>query len=156
MGIEIERKFLMQDASWKEGITGKHYIQGYLNRGKDCTVRVRVVEEQGFLTIKGLSDGPFRLEYEYEIPVEDGRELLDNFCEQTRIEKIRYKVPYAGMIWEIDEFIGANKGLIVAEIELQSVDQSFAKPPWIGAEVTDDPRYFNSCLCVHPFSRWGE
>lgn len=154
MGVEIERKFLLKDSSWKRGNAGKYYCQGYLTREKGRTVRVRVVEDRAFLTVKGLSNGPSRSEYEYEIPVSDGQELLDTLCYQPLIEKKRYLVSYAGMIWEIDEFLGANKGLVVAEIELESVGQKFEKPPWAGDEVTGDPRYYNSRLCVNPFDSW--
>ncbi|MBU0960216.1 MAG: CYTH domain-containing protein [Proteobacteria bacterium] len=154
MAIEIERKFLVKDSSWRQGIEGKLYCQGYLSREKERTVRVRRVEDKAFLTVKGATDGPSRLEYEYEIPVQDGQELLDNLCEQPLIEKIRYLVPYGEMMWEVDEFRGANKGLVVAEIELSSPEQQVEKPPWLGEEVTDDLRYYNSCLSMKPFSAW--
>ncbi|MBU1231378.1 MAG: CYTH domain-containing protein [Proteobacteria bacterium] len=154
MAIEIERKFLVKDSSWRQGIEGKLYCQGYLSREKERTVRVRRVEDKAFLTVKGVNDGPSRLEYEYEIPVQDGQELLDNLCEQPLIEKIRYLVPYGEMMWEVDEFRGANKGLVVAEIELSSPEQQVEKPPWLGEEVTDDLRYYNSCLSMKPFSAW--
>ena len=154
MAIEIERKFLVRDHSWKEGVTGKLYRQGYLSREKGRTVRVRRVGEKAFLTVKGAGDGLSRPEYEYEIPVADGQELLDTLCEQPLIEKIRYLVHHAGMIWEVDEFLGENSGLVVAEIELSSPEQSFEKPPWLGIEVTGDPRYYNSCLSSTPFCKW--
>ncbi len=155
MAIEIERKFLVKDNSWKEGATGKVYRQGYLSREKGSTVRVRRVEEKAFLTVKGAGDGLSRPEYEYEIPVTDGQELLDTLCQQPLIEKIRYLVHHGGMVWEVDEFLGENSGLVVAEIELTSPEQSFEKPPWLGVEVTGDPRYYNSSLCVSPYSSWG-
>ncbi len=154
MAVEIERKFLVKDQSWKQGAQGKLYCQGYLSREKERTVRVRRVEDRAFLTVKGASDGPSRLEYEYEIPVEEGQELLDRLCEKPLIEKIRSLVHYAGMAWEVDEFLGANKGLVVAEIELTSVEQEFEKPPWLGEEVTGDLRYYNSILSMKPFSAW--
>ena len=154
MAIEIERKFLVRDSSWKEGVVGKVYHQGYLSREKESTVRVRRVEEKAFLTIKGAGDGLSRPEYEYEIPLSDGQELLETLCEQPLIEKIRYLVHYAGMVWEVDEFLGENSGLVVAEIELSSPAQSFEKPPWLGVEVTGEPRYYNACLCGKPFCTW--
>lgn len=152
MGVEIERKFLVKDSSWRQGAEGKFYCQGYLSRDKERTVRVRRVGEQAFLTIKGSSEGPSRLEYEYAIPVQDGQELLDNLCEQPLIEKIRYLVPYGGMDWEVDEFRGANRGLVVAEIELSSPEQEIERPPWLGEEVTGDVRYYNSSLVARPYT----
>ncbi|MEN8200315.1 MAG: CYTH domain-containing protein, partial [Thermodesulfobacteriota bacterium] len=150
MAIEIERKFLVKEGSWKQGVRGKRYCQGYLSREKGRTVRVRRVEERAFLTVKGAGDGLSRPEYEYEIPVEDGQELLETLCERPLIEKIRYLVNYAGMVWEVDEFLAENRGLVLAEIELVSPDQLFAEPPWLGAEVTGDPRYYNSSLSRKP------
>ena len=155
MAIEIERKFLVKDKSWKEGATGKLYRQGYLSREKGSTVRVRRVEERAFLTVKGAGDGLSRPEYEYEIPLPDGQELLDTLCAQPLIEKNRFLVHYAGMVWEVDEFLGENSGLVVAEIELSSPEQNFAKPSWLGVEVTGDPHYYNSSLCGSPYSSWS-
>jgi len=153
MGIEIERKFLVKDDRWRTG-EGKRYRQGYLSRDKERTVRVRTVGDQGYLTIKGEAEGLSRLEFEYEIPAADASELLDDLCEKPLIEKNRYEVEYGGMIWEVDEFFGENAGLVVAEIELESEDQPFPKPPWLDREVTGDPRYFNASLSRHPFSKW--
>jgi len=155
MAIEIERKFLVRDSSWKEGVVGKRYCQGYLSREKGSTVRVRRVEERAFLTVKGPGDGLSRPEYEYEIPVADGQELLDTLCERPLIEKIRYLIHHAGMVWEVDEFLGDNRGLVVAEIELSSPGQRFEKPLWLGTEVTGDPRYYNSILSRQPFCGWA-
>jgi len=154
MGIEIERKFLLSADTWKELAQGTYYRQGYLNSQKERTVRVRTIGDTGFLTIKGISVGATRMEYEYEIPVEDARVLLSELCEKPLIEKKRYKIEFAGFIWEVDEFFGENEGLIVAEIELESEDQQFEKPEWVGKEVSDDPRYFNSSLIKNPFSSW--
>ncbi len=154
MGIEIERKFLLKDSTWKEDLVGKHYCQGYLSRGENCTVRVRTVEEKAFLTVKGRTQGFSRHEYEYEIPVSEGREMLESLCGRNRVEKYRYLFSYRGMVWEIDEFLGANAGLVVAEIELESEDQIFAKPPWLAEEVTGDARYYNACLASRPFCVW--
>jgi CYTH domain-containing protein len=154
MGIEIERKFLLTGNSWKQLSEGSAYRQGYLNSVKERTVRVRTIDDKGFLTIKGISVGATRVEYEYEIPFGDAETLLDDLCERPLIEKTRYKISYGGCIWEVDEFFGENEGLIVAEIELESEDQSFDKPEWVGEEVTGDPRYFNSNLIKEPYSRW--
>lgn len=154
MGIEIEKKFLLTGTEWKQLATGTAYRQGYLNSVKERTVRVRTINDQGFLTIKGVSVGATRLEYEYEIPLEDANALLDELCEKPLIEKNRYKVKFSGFTWEIDEFFGENDGLIVAEIELESEDQAFDKPEWVGEEVTGDSRYFNSNLIKNPYSKW--
>jgi CYTH domain-containing protein len=152
MGVEIERKFLVKGNGWRTN-AGTVIGQGYLNRDKNRTVRVRITGDQAFLTIKGPSVGASRLEYEYAIPTPDGLELLQ-LCEGTPISKTRHIVYIGEMKWEIDEFHGANDGLVVAEIELVTEDQAFALPDWIDREVTDDPRYFNSNLIEHPFSKW--
>ena len=155
MGVEIERKFLLNGDEWRSLARGTVYRQGYLSSQKERTVRVRTVDDQGFLTIKGASVGMTRLEYEYEIPVEDAVALLEELCEKPIIEKIRRKIDYAGFVWEVDEFLGENEGLIMAEIELENEEQPFEKPPWIGEEVSGDARYFNSNLSRKPFSVWG-
>jgi len=152
MGIEIERKFLVRGLDWKQGC-GDYLCQGYLNRDKQRTVRVRIVGEQAWLTIKGPSVGTTRAEFEYPVPVADARELLA-LCDGPCIEKRRYRVPHAGMVWEVDEFLGENAGLVVAEIELASAEQPFDKPDWVGTEVSEDLRYFNSNLAARPFKRW--
>ncbi len=154
MGIEIERKFLLIGEAWKELGAGTAYRQGYLSAVKERTVRVRTIDHQGFLTIKGISVGATRLEYEYEIPLADANAMLDELCEKPLIEKNRYKIEYGGFTWEVDEFFGENDGLVVAEIELDSEDQSFKKPNWVGQEVTGDVRYFNSNLIKQPYSQW--
>jgi CYTH domain-containing protein len=151
---EIERKFLVAGEDWRALAPGTRYRQGYLSTVKERTVRVRTIDDKGFLTVKGISVGATRSEYEYEIPVADADEMLDDLCEQPIIEKNRYKIPLGDVTWEVDEFLGVNDGLIVAEVELQSEDQSFPKPDWIGEEVTDDPRYFNANLIARPFSTW--
>lgn len=152
MAIEIERKFLVTGSTWRNE-AGVRLCQGYLNRDKERTVRVRVAGERAFVTIKGVNEGASRAEFEYEIPVADGEQLL-KLCDGPIIEKIRYVVEYDGATWEVDEFLGENAGLIVAEIELQSEEQVFAKPKWLGDEVTHDPRYFNSSLATNPYSKW--
>lgn len=154
MGKEIERKFLVQGEIWKSLAKGTYYRQGYLNSAKERTVRVRTIDEKAFLTIKGITVGATRAEYEYEIPHADCTALLDDLAEKPIIEKKRYKVPFEGLTWEIDEFFGENAGLVVAEVELESEDQAFTKPEWVGEEVTGDPRYFNSNLIKTPFSKW--
>jgi CYTH domain-containing protein len=153
MGIEIERKFLVVGEAWRQG-EGQHLCQGYLNRDKQRTVRVRLVGEQGWLTVKGVSVGATRAEFEYPIPAEDARQLLA-LCEGPLIEKRRFVVPHGGLLWEVDEFFGDNLGLVVAEVELHTADQAIvSRPDWLGAEVTEDPRYFNSALATLPYSRW--
>ncbi len=152
MAIEIERKFLVVGDAWRAA-PPVFYSQGYLNRDKVRTVRVRIAGEEAFLTIKGTSVGARRAEFEYPIPVWDARELLA-LCEQPLIEKNRRKILHEGFIWEVDEFLGENLGLVVAEIELPAEDAVFAKPDWVGEEVTEDARYFNSNLSRTPFTCW--
>jgi adenylate cyclase len=155
MAVEIERKFLVINDSWKEKATRKFYCQGYLSRDKGRTVRVRRVDDTAFLTVKGTTTkGCSRSEYEYEIPVNDGQELLDILCHQPLIKKYRYLVEFAGMVWEVDEFLEKNSPLVVAEIELEYIEQPFEKPPWLGAEVTGDIRYYNSSLSQKSYSDW--
>jgi adenylate cyclase len=154
MGKEIERKFLVKGDAWRDQAKGTSYRQGYLNSIKERTVRIRTINDRAFLTVKGLTVGATRAEYEYEIPLADCNAMLDALAEKPIIEKTRYKVPFAGLTWEIDEFSGDNAGLIVAEVELESEGQAFRKPEWAGEEVTADPRYFNSNLIKHPSTRW--
>jgi adenylate cyclase len=154
MAQEIERKYLLQGDSWRELSIGSVYCQGYIPTKNQVTVRVRIVGQKGYLTIKGPSVECSRLEFEYPIPVEDAQEMLNTLCEQPWIEKIRYKVEWGGLTWEIDEFDGLNKGLILAEVELKDANQEIELPPWIGEEVSHDHRYFNSYLVKHPFSQW--
>jgi adenylate cyclase len=153
MGKEIERKYLVRGDAWRELAQGVRYRQGYLSTVKERTVRVRTVDDRGYLTIKGVTIGATRREFEYDIPADDAASLLE-LCEQPLVEKVRYKIPFGGLTWEVDEFEGANQGLIVAECELSSEDQRIELPPWIGNEVTGDPRYFNSNLIAHPFTKW--
>lgn len=154
MGIEIERKFLLVGEAWKKLAQGVRYRQGYLSTSKESTVRVRTIENTGYLTVKGKSTGATRSEFEYEIPVEDANTMLDQLCAKPLIEKKRYKIEYEGFTWEVDEFFGENQGLVVAEIELESEDQPYTKPEWVGAEVTEDQRYFNSNLARNPYCSW--
>lgn len=155
MAQEIERKFLLVDEGWRGLAQGIEYRQGYLCASKERSVRVRIAGDKGFLTVKGATVGAARSEYEYEIPLIEAREMLDTLCPQPQIEKKRYTIISHGFIWEIDEFLGVNQGLVVAEIELEREDQSFQRPDWIGEEVTGDARYYNAALCVEPFSKWG-
>ena len=152
MAIEIERKFLVTGTDWRQG-AGTVFSQGYLNRDKARTVRVRIAGAKAFLTIKGASQGATRAEFEYEIPLADAEQLLA-LCEGPIIQKVRRVLVHAGSTWEVDEFEGPNAGLVVAEIELTSEDQVFERPAWLGQEVTDDVRYFNSNLATTPFSAW--
>ncbi len=133
---------------------GTRVRQGYLNRSKECTVRIRTTNGSGYLTIKGPEKGVTRIEYEYAIPESDAISMLEDLCEKPIIEKKRHKIEFAGLVWEVDEFFGANTGLIMAEVELENEDQYFAKPEWIGEEVTGDPRYYNTSLVTHPYVDW--
>ena len=155
MGQEIERKFLVNETLWRAvQPAGTEYRQGYIVNSKTKTVRVRIAGEQGYLTIKGATQGATRAEFEHKIPLDDARGLL-TLCEGPLIEKTRYKLEFDGLLWEVDEFSGDNAGLIMAELELDSEDQPFQKPDWVGREVTDDPRYYNANLVNNPYSRWS-
>jgi adenylate cyclase len=151
---EIERKFLVKGDAWRAIAKGTTYRQGYLNSAKERTVRIRVADAKAFITIKGPTVGATRSEYEYEIPFDEGNAMLETLAEKPLIEKTRYKIPVGNLTWEIDEFLGENAGLIVAEVELKSEDQILDKPAWVGEEVTNDPRYFNANLVKNPFTRW--
>ncbi len=156
MAKEIERKYLVKPDVWKAPASGTTIRQGYLSSVKERVVRVRTKGPKAFLTIKGITKGISRAEFEYEIPVEDADLLLTNLCEQPLIEKTRYKEVYLGHTWEIDVFFGANEGLIVAEVELTDENEKLVLPPWAGEEVSADPRYFNSNLIANPFCKWGK
>jgi CYTH domain-containing protein len=158
MATEIERKFLLHpDAglTWRAGASSRRLVQGYLSRDPERTVRVRLDGDTAALTIKGKNQGATRVELEYPIPLADAQLLLP-LCLPPLIDKVRHVVLHAGHRWEIDEFAGDNAPLIVAELELTSEDEAFERPPWLGREVTDDPRYFNSQLAVHPYSAWRD
>lgn len=154
MGIEIERKYRVKGDAWKQSGKGQLYQQGYLSSHPDRTVRVRRVGDRGYLTIKGRTAGVSRAEYEYEIPNQDALMLLEQLCEQPIIEKVRYRIAHEGLIWEVDEFQGENRGLVVAEVELTDEHQPIILPPWVDQEVTADARYYNANLFKHPFSQW--
>jgi len=156
MGCEIERKFLVTDDSWRPASPGMPLRQGYLCTDPDRTVRVRLAGEQAWMTIKGRAQGFTRAEFEWPIPPKDAIELLDGLCLRPQIEKVRHRIEYEGRVWEVDEFSGENAGLVVAEVELPSEDAVVVSPPWVGQEVTDDPRYGNSSLVARPFSTWSD
>lgn len=153
MGTEIERKFLVDDPSVVDGIDGTILRQGYLTRDPARAVRVRHAGQRAFVTVKSAKIGATRGEWEWEIPLEDADGLLA-ICDGPVLEKTRHLVDYGGRTWEIDVFAGANAGLVMAEIELEHEDEVVDLPPWIGREVTDDPRYYNSVLSVTPISTW--
>ncbi len=157
MPIEIERKFLLHDDSWRlKADAGTVMRQGYLSNNSKSSIRVRIEGEQANLNIKSSTPGTVRSEYEYAIPVCDAEELLANLCHESIIEKIRYHVEFSGFIWEIDVFSGANMGLVVAEIELSEIGQNFFRPAWLGCEVSDEIRYYNSHLAGYPYLDWSK
>ncbi len=153
---EIERRFLLADTAFLASLEGTYFKQGYIQGRKRSAARIRVLDERAFLTLKGATRGLVRSEYEYEIPLQDAREMLEEFCEKPLIEKMRYEVEFAGNTWEVDVFYGDNAGLLMAEIELESEDQAFVRPPWLGQEVSDDSRYFNASLVRNPYKNWGK
>lgn len=156
MATEIERKFLVDHEKWKKlkKPAGIHYQQGYLLDELKCTIRVRLAGSRGYVTIKGANSGISRKEFEYRIPADDASELIRSFAGSS-VEKIRYRIRFRGKLWEIDEFMGDNKGLIMAEIELKTESEEFEKPGWITNEVSDNHRYYNSNLAKHPYKNWG-
>ena len=156
MGVEIERKFLLAGDGWKNRVKGDTIRQGYLSADHDRVVRVRVMNQDAFITIKSSADGLFRNEWEYPIPLVDAEDMLLRLCLRPLIEKTRYRIAHEGMIWEVDEFFGENAGLLIAEIELESVNQAFSLPEWVGREVTNDPRYYNTNLMRNPFQVWKD
>lgn len=156
MSLEIERKFLVTDAWHSDPSRGTRYRQGYLSTDPQRVVRVRTAGTKAFLTIKGLTVGTSRSEFEYPIPFADAESMLDQLCIRPLIEKVRYRETVGDHTWEIDVFEGDNRGLAVAEVELPAANASFEMPSWAGREVSDDPRYFNSNLAQHPFTRWND
>lgn len=158
MAVEIERKFLVTNDGWRAAVKKSgYYRQGYLaNMSGNASVRVRIADDHANLNIKSMTLGVTRQEYEYEIPLQDAREMLDNLCIGPVIEKTRHLVDHGDHTWEIDVFNGDNDGLIVAEIELSSEDESFELPAWAGKEVSDDKRYYNVCLAQHPYKEWKD
>lgn len=154
MAMEIERKYLLSSTAQLNGLTGKEIRQGYIDVKDETTVRVRIKADKAFLTIKSKSSGSSRLEFEYEIPTGDAQQMIETLCRKPVIEKTRYKIDYAGKTWEVDVFYGDNKGLVLAEIELESEDEEFEIPSWIDKEVTEDKRYFNAYLSQNPYTKW--
>ena len=157
MAVEIEKKYLVNKSAWNRVTKDeRHFIkQGYIVNEPGKTIRIRLKDDKGFITIKGLSKGASRPEFEYEIPGEDAKELIDKFC-SSGTSKIRNIIKYKGKIWEVDEFLEENEGLIVAEIELKNEDEIFDLPEWIDKEVTAEEKYFNSNLSVRPFKTWQQ
>ena len=154
MGVEIERKFLVDETKLPTLTEGYTIKQGYIQTANFNTVRVRIRDKEAFLTLKSSSQGSKRLEYEYSIPLQDAQEVLENLCQKPFIDKKRYLIEHQGHAWELDIFEGENKGLIVAEVELQSEDETFALPEWVEKEVTEDKRYANSNLIANPYLNW--
>lgn len=156
MGTEIERKFLVKGDAWRVGAHASRIRQGYLCVGPPVAIRVRISDGQATLNVKKATLATVRDEFEYAIPAEDAQAMLDGLCDGFPIDKTRHRAVYEGMTWEVDEFHGENAGLVVAEIELEAVDQAFARPDWLGEEVSDDARFFNSSLSRCPYAHWRE
>jgi adenylate cyclase len=156
VGVEIERKFLLRGDAWRQLGEPVLLRQGYLSSDPARTVRVRIESARGTITIKGKNSGATRAEWEYDIPLAEAGELLDTLCERPLIEKYRRRIAHGGHTWEVDEFLGENAGLAVAEIELRSEDETFDRPDWIGEEVTGEARYYNSSLIRTPYSLWNQ
>jgi CYTH domain-containing protein len=154
MATEIERKFLVEGTSWRQSDSIR-LSQCYLNRDKHRTVRIRIAADKAFLTVKSVTHGATRAEFEYEIPVADAQQML-RFSDGPIIEKNRHTIVHDGFKWEVDEFLGDNAGLVMAEIEQTAEDQPVSRPPWLGREVTDDSRFYNSNLAAHPYGSWRE
>lgn len=157
MAVEIERKFLLASDDWRDEVEESLEMkQGYLSRDAQSSVRVRICNGRADINVKSTRDGIYRLEYEYPIPLEDGEELLRLVAHRPIIHKTRHLVRRDGHCWEIDEFHGENQGLVVAEVELESRDQDFVRPPWLGKEISTDARYYNSNLSKVPYCAWKD
>lgn len=155
MALEIEHKFLLISDEWRRHIDKTvYYKQGYLSSTEHNSIRVRISDQHAWLNIKSAVIGTHRLEYEYEIPLTEANEILEQLCHKPLIEKKRHFVHHGEHLWEIDEFLGENQGLIVAEIELSELNEEFQKPTWAGQEVTHDLRYYNNNLCKNPYKNW--
>ena len=155
MATEIERKFLLRDDSWRREVSASlDIVQGYLANNERASIRVRVSGSEASLNIKSMTLGAVRSEFDFSIPLEDARVLLERLCVHPLIEKTRHHVSYGGSDFEIDEFRGENQGLVVAELELRRDTRDFPRPPWLGIDVTDDARYYNINLVSQPFRRW--
>lgn len=163
MAVEIERKFLVNHEPWQHFLchaaahllSRTHYRQGYVTSSPEKTVRVRIAGDRGYLTLKGSTEGYSRAEFEYEIPIADAEAMLNQLCDPPFIDKVRHRVQWMDLVWEVDEFSGDNQGLIVAEVELQDPQQTVDLPPWVAEEVSHDYRYYNAYLAQHPFSAWA-
>jgi len=156
MALEVEHKFLLANDGWRNEIDHSvHYKQGYLSSSPLSSVRVRISDTHAWLNIKSATIGTHRQEFEYEIPLSDANDILEALCHKPLVEKMRHFVRHEGHVWEIDEFMGDNAGLIVAEVELSQIGESFAKPDWIGEEVTSDLRYYNNNLTKNPYKNWN-
>ncbi|ELS03584.1 hypothetical protein Xen7305DRAFT_00033080 [Xenococcus sp. PCC 7305] len=155
MAKEIERKYLVKNSDWKKLAQGTFYCQGYISTLGQQTVRVRIIGEQGYLTLKGKNVGSTRSEFEYPIPIAEAKEILETLCDRPFIEKMRYKIPQGNLVWEVDEFLGDNAGLIIAEVELTDENQEINLPDWIDHQVTA-AKYYNSNLAKHPYSQWQD
>ncbi|MCG8379114.1 MAG: CYTH domain-containing protein [Proteobacteria bacterium] len=155
MANEIERKYLIINDAWKvHADDGIQIIQGYMDSNEKSSIRIRINGDKANLNIKSKTIGIKRSEYDYKIPLEEAKEMLETLCDKPFIEKTRYHVKHEDHTWEIDVFAGDNEGLIVAEIELDTTDETFNLPDWAGEEVSNDPRYYNICLVTHPFKQW--
>jgi adenylate cyclase len=157
VAIEIERKFLVSNGAWRvAALRSSRLRQGYLANNERCSVRVRVAGESAWLSVKAMRPGRARAEFEYPVPVADADALLDGLCERPFVEKWRHVVPYAGHEWEVDEFLGDNAGLVIAELELDREDAPFERPPWLGREVTEDVRFYNFSLARRPWREFRD
>jgi len=154
MPQEIERKFLVKNENYRQLGSSLLIQQGFLSTEKDRVVRVRIMGNEAWLTVKGITTGISRDEFEYRIPLDDAKYMLDNLCEKPAIKKCRYSVDFKGFTWEVDEYHGGNSGLVIAEVELPSEDSVFELPAWIGEEVTGDARYYNAMLVKNPYKNW--
>ncbi len=155
MATEIERKFLITSDEWRhDADAGIQITQGYMGSNEKSSVRIRINGDSANINIKSKTIGAQRSEYEYAIPLNEANEILTALCDRPYIDKTRYHVNHQGHVWEVDVFAGDNEGLVVAELELTRVNETFSLPSWIGSEVTEDPRYYNICLVTHPYKSW--
>ncbi len=155
MAKEIEHKFLILNDDWrKDADEGLHMVQAYMGSNEKSSIRIRIIGDSANLNIKSKTIGIQRSEYEYDIPVDEAKEMLESLCDRPFIEKTRFHVNYGGHEWEIDVFSGDNEGLVVAELEVSSVEEKFTLPDWVGEDVSNDPKYYNICLITHPYKDW--
>lgn len=156
MGVEIERKFLVRGEAWRAAaVRRQRFRQGYLANTERSSIRVRLADGAAWLSVKSMTRELVRLEFEYPVPAEDAEQLLDRLCEPPLLEKVRHYVPVGAHEWEVDEFLGANAGLVVAELELDDPDEAYERPDWVGAEVTHEARYYNFNLAARPYAAWS-